>query len=909
MLNPFKLSYQVLKEISSDLSHSFPERNSECIGMSSEDVQKLLIPIISSVAIESYIAEYHHAKLNGLLNLDTLEKRVAKFHSIFDPARFFTHYPVLRDMLSDLVADTILFINEIMRNYKNDIYDIERTTGKRYGKLIDIKLGLGDLHNGKSVSTVEFEYGKLIYKPHSIRTDEYIDSIFEFLNPFLRFPVKTLKTIVRPEYGWQQYGTPTMCHSFEEIQRYYYRVGCYLGVFYILCTTDMHNENIIAHGEWPYFFDTETIITNRVNALDLDSKSIIESVLNTAVLPSYQKGGFYEVNFSAVFTDDVSAREIETVELSTDPQFDFVYKKVVKKLSSENNRVTLNGKPVGVTQVKDNLICGFKDTLTSIKNNITSFISLISDPMFDDMKIRQVLRPTKVYAKFISAALNPKSLKSSDSRDKIFEILAENFGPSNQFAYSRVDAEINWLKKGYIPSFFTHYGDRNIYDASKLICNNYYQHTCKEVVINKCQRLSDDLIRYQTKLINLSLETLFRSSDVNEFMTANANLNFTFSKDKANLIINKYFEYVLNDISDISPNESSFVLLENEWDSLVYRYGAPGLYHFGGLVWFLIFYAKYYNGSAFEKIHKLFRYFANLYIGLYQRKERINYSLYEGFGSLAYISYTLFQTTQNKVYYDFSQNIASEILSACTNGAFENRFFDFINGAIGILSSICKLEYKNTFSDKFDSIIEYILSHTAHISQLKLDGGLAHGLSGVIFCLANLYLKKADTRILARIRELIEWEDSLIKGRKLGYSWCKGILGIALARLEVIRCLPSNSLAYSLATADLQRISVCDDMFKMGTPCLCHGVYGSFDILNTLHYYGKVNFDIDSFSRFLYSNDLTNLKWFKSTDAPLDSAMIGSSGLAYTLMRIVHPDIPSFLSLDVFKENGNSTEL
>lgn len=36
MLNLFELSSQVLKEISGDLSHSFPESNSECIGLSSK---------------------------------------------------------------------------------------------------------------------------------------------------------------------------------------------------------------------------------------------------------------------------------------------------------------------------------------------------------------------------------------------------------------------------------------------------------------------------------------------------------------------------------------------------------------------------------------------------------------------------------------------------------------------------------------------------------------------------------------------------------------------------------------------------------------------------------------------------------------------------------------------------------
>lgn len=903
MINFDQLSSQVLSEAYGDNMHLLSKSNPEIVDFPIAKAKKLLVQVVTNISMESYIAEYHLAKKEGLLCASSLEERVKQFHRIFNAKTFLTHYPVLKVILDSVVRDTVSFLVEIVTHYQRDVDEINHKMGKDFGKLTNIYLGAGDLHNGRSVSTVVFEHGSLIYKPHSLKTDVFLEAIFAFINPHIQYPMKGLKNVVRPEYGWQQLGCPKPCSSFKEVEKYYYRIGVYLGVFYLLCATDMHNENIIAQGEWPLFFDTETLVTNRINAKELDSKSILESVLNTAVLPSYQKGGFYEVNFSAVFTDDISTREVDSIELRMDPIDDFIYAKTSKKLSSDNNKVTLNGRAIEVTEVRDFLIKGFQDVLSCILKRKDSFIGLISSPEYDDMRLRQVLRPTKVYAKFISAALNPKALSSESIFNQIFDILVNKFDPGNKFAYSRLDAEINSMKQAYIPSFFTQFNDTNIYDHSGLLCEGYYQHTSKDVVVDKCEKLSEDLIRYQTKLINISLETLFKTSDIDKNMIRDAHrLISPLDKRRADSIVRDYFECIINDVSGVTPDEMSFVLLENEWDSFIYKYGTPGLYHFGGLVWFMTMYAYYYDKTAFSKVENIYKHFTSLYIGLHQTKQSINYSLYEGFGSLTYISFILFQTTGDKTYYDFSRNLAEEILTSCINNAFEGRLLDFINGASGILSLISKLEFGESLNDKFERVSNLLLVFLSEMVKDDLECGLAHGISGIVFCLANLYQKNADDRIREQIEKMMELENKLIEKKKLGASWCKGKLGIALARLEVLRCLPRCSLAYSLAYSFLNTIDLSDDMFSMGTPCLCHGTYGSFDILHTLKLRGFLKEDMTSLTTNLFIDDLTKLRWFKSTDAPLDSAMIGSSGLAYTLMRFSHPEIPSFLSLDIFQQ-------
>ena len=48
------------------------------------------------------------------------------------------------------------------------------------------------------------------------------------------------------------------CKNESEVEHYYFRMGIHLFLGYALGATDLHGENIIAHGEYPVIIDMET---------------------------------------------------------------------------------------------------------------------------------------------------------------------------------------------------------------------------------------------------------------------------------------------------------------------------------------------------------------------------------------------------------------------------------------------------------------------------------------------------------------------------------------------------------------------------------------------------------------------------------------------------------------------------
>ena len=83
------------------------------------------------------------------------------------------------------------------------------------------------------------------------------------------------------------------CNIKEEIERYYFRLGIHLFLGYALGATDLHGENIVAHGEHPVIIDMETypgyITKNSGSSTEEKAEikireKIMTSVLNTGIL-------------------------------------------------------------------------------------------------------------------------------------------------------------------------------------------------------------------------------------------------------------------------------------------------------------------------------------------------------------------------------------------------------------------------------------------------------------------------------------------------------------------------------------------------------------------------------------------------------------------------------------------------
>ena len=61
-------------------------------------------------------------------------------------------------------------------------------------------------------------------------------------------------------YGWCEYVTAKPCQNVKALKRFYKRAGSLLAILHILSGSDIHRENLIAHGEYPVIVDFECLL-------------------------------------------------------------------------------------------------------------------------------------------------------------------------------------------------------------------------------------------------------------------------------------------------------------------------------------------------------------------------------------------------------------------------------------------------------------------------------------------------------------------------------------------------------------------------------------------------------------------------------------------------------------------------
>ena len=179
------------------------------------------------------------------------------------------------------------FLEEQRKHLKKD-WTYLKDNFNIFGNLIKIDNGQGDSHcKGKTVSIFEFQNGKVVYKPRDMTIDE---KLYYFLNSTKH--ILGFKNIDFPkcksfeEYSWQEYIEYKDCKTEDEVKEFYFNIGVYSCIFYLFVTTDLHMENIIAHGNIPFLVDLESIfqICNTINNSD-DSVNIIirNNILNSVM--------------------------------------------------------------------------------------------------------------------------------------------------------------------------------------------------------------------------------------------------------------------------------------------------------------------------------------------------------------------------------------------------------------------------------------------------------------------------------------------------------------------------------------------------------------------------------------------------------------------------------------------------
>ncbi len=279
-------------------------------------VRTSLIPIFLPSISRVCVYEMQYASKYKFLKTQTPELRFNEFvQHLLGPDKLFSllkKYSILKDIVQNTLKNFIQNSIEFFDRFSCDFSEIIKTFHFQNDLVLNSIKSSGDLHNsGKSVCIVELKDSKnnifkLVYKPRSLKTDLAFSNFLHWFSKHLSVFTNYHQIIIEKEnYGWCEYIAYLPCQNTQEIEYFYVRMGSLLAITHLLCSSDMHIENIIAHGAYPHLVDLECLLTIPFEHSDA---SVINrhSVFSTHILPSriLHNHSYNGIDISAISGDE-----------------------------------------------------------------------------------------------------------------------------------------------------------------------------------------------------------------------------------------------------------------------------------------------------------------------------------------------------------------------------------------------------------------------------------------------------------------------------------------------------------------------------------------------------------------------------------------------------------------------------
>lgn len=839
----------------------------------------------------------------------------------------FNKNSLLNTAIISKLDKVLISIDEVLLRLEKDLPDIERIFSCQINKITDININCGDSHNnGKTVAIITFNKSfRIVYKPHSLITDIILGEIINYFNErkLLKSNLRQMNIINKDTYGWQEYISTDECMNIYMVNNCMYRLGCLIFISYITNLTDLHFENIYISGEYPYIIDTETMNYNYDlmqgiyrSKLNLWDKFLQESIFLSGLFPNYlsEATGSRSSDFSALNCkkNNLYREYLGIINAGTD-EIRFGTKR--KVIDATNNNVKLNGDIVNVEDYVDKVCEGFHDCYKLILKYKDDYLKFINKIPLEDGCYRQVLRRTDLYLKCLNTAYHPTHLNSYNNWRNVFSKLKSQ---KNNFQLYDilVNSETEQLLNQDIPYFYAKYRSLDLFTFNGYRINNFYNETIEDQLNKRINKLSQNDLSIQTYLIKCLLSEKKHINSDNKRFSLPDKLFFDNNNANTILILTKW-------IADYIESNHTFEL-KNDSRKLYFNIIEYGNCKLGMVqqtlydgVGIALFYMQMYHTHK-DKIYydiaiKLSKEIGDIDSEIYLQ-ENDKYGAFDGISSLLFLNYNAWRTFQNKIFLDRYNKIL-EILLSKNLELYES--YDIISGCSGIISMTLNI-YKNdktqisalSLAEKLGERLNDLFS-TIKKSNLI---GFAHGYSGIAASFMQLYFYlKNDNYYNNSINLLLIennyydklnniWKNTSNISSKIS-SWCYGTVGILAGRLamfeyakkehkelihmDIVRCLESiNSFGYEKDSPNI----------------LCHGNAGTIDLL--ISYYKKTNdikckILIDKFITEMLKNlKEYGIKYTNSAGVINISFMSGISGLGYSLLRYIDPNIPSVLLLE-----------
>jgi type 2 lantibiotic biosynthesis protein LanM len=430
---------------------------------------------LAALAARTLVSELHTARTAGRLSGGTPQERFTDFVRTVAHrsglAGLFTTYPVLGRLLGQECGYAADALVELVERFAADRASIVETVlgGSDPGLLTTVEAGSGDTHRrGRAVATLHFATGAtVVYKPRSLALHQRFDRLVSWLNAQLPgLDLRTAGVLDRPHHGWMEFVTRESCANAAEVELFYRRQGALLALLYAVDGTDIHCENLVAHGSQPVLVDVETLfhpdLTLAGPIPDPATETLVRSVRRTALLPRVLIGEHGALDLSglggdqgAVYPSDVAGWEAA----GTDRM------RLVRRaapFTGADNRPRLDGREVDPADHQGALLAGFRAGYDGIAAHRDAFAALLTACAGDE--IRVVARPSAYYATFLDESTHPDVLRDALDRDGALGQLVEDV--ADDYARLRlVPHELDDLWAGDIPLFAARPGSRDLWSA------------------------------------------------------------------------------------------------------------------------------------------------------------------------------------------------------------------------------------------------------------------------------------------------------------------------------------------------------------------------------------------------------------------------------------------------------------
>lgn len=860
--------------------------------------------------------------------------------------QLFETTPVLLRLLSSLIRQWINATAEFLQRLDVDIDAVRLSLFNEATPCMvsKVETGLSDIHKfGRSVYIVHFtDSRKVAYKPKDLSIDAAWFDLVSWLNSQnAPIDLRAGRVVLRDGYGWAEFIAHGDCDDRESAKRFFERAGGLLCLFYLLNGTDMHEENIIAAGEYPVPIDMEMLLQainpskatgeSAMLAIEAAQKLLTDSVLMTGLLPGFVRtpgtammaqGGLLDIKFGKL-------PEIAWSEINTDAM---VPSKGPLVQNRNSNLPGLDGAPVQIADYVDSLLNGcmrYFYFIHSIKSNLAADTGSLT--AFASVPVRRVLKPTRFYALLLERLRDHRQMCDGAMWSAQLDFVSRlaDWDRDSEALWPLLSEERNALSDLNIP-FFAHPADGNcVGDGNNAILAVSGLSSGFTEVRRRIVELDEAEITRQLNIVRLTtIKGVFSNPTIGSEQAVKHSMPFTKPQEIKPTMALDWADRIAKLLTKQAirvGDSAAWIGLDPLMDGGGWSLVALGNDLYGGapgVALFLAAHARIMDSPSSRELA-----LAGLSSVRYTVKgnraahfARVSgIGGANGLGSLIYSFAAISQQLQDHTLIEDAQKVvrllSDELIAS-------DKSYDVIGGAAGCILALLKLHRESGDGYALNRAVacgQHLLRNRLregtgkglwpYLNDQPITG-FSHGAAGFGYALAALARSTGIETFAAAARDCLTYERGLfspkhgnwpdLRGEKHKWlcQWCNGASGIGLARIGMHR--------FGIADPDIKseiRVAAETALGLQISPLdtLCCGNLGNIELLTEAgRTLGIKDFGLQASSRLgsvlSAATHSGHFGWNAGVDSENLGFFRGLSGVGYTLLRSLTPTtIPNVL--------------